>query len=230
MAGNIFRRHLITGLAALLPTLLTVFVFFKLWEFARDTIGNPLVYALTNYKAGEAPSPPSWLTFAGGAAAFVLLILLAMLLGLILTSFIGARIFRAVENSLQRLPFISAIYRPVRQVTDFFLSDKTQQFRSVVAVEYPRKGMYSMGFVTSSGLKDVTTPDGRRMISVFVPSSPTPFTGYVVLVAESEIIPLPVAIDEAIRFSVSAGVIRPKSEIPEIETSELSTATHDAGV
>ena len=225
MAKSILRRYLVTGLTALLPTLLTVFVFFKLWEFARNTIGNPLVYALTEHKAGEAPA---WLTFIGGAAAFVLLILLAMLLGLILTSFIGARIFRAVESSLVRLPFISAIYRPVRQVTDFFLSDKTQQFRSVVAVEYPRKGMYSMGFVTSSGLKDVTTPDGRRMISVFVPSSPTPFTGYVVLVAESDVITLPVAIDEALRFSVSAGVIRPRSEIPEVETSEISTIAHQA--
>lgn len=222
MAKSILRRYLITGLTALLPTLLTVFVFFKLWEFARNTIGNPLVYALTPYNPVDAPAP-AWLTFAGGAAAFVLLILLAMLLGLILTSFIGARIFRAVEGSLVRVPFISAIYRPVRQVTDFFLSDKTQQFRSVVAVEYPRKGMYSMGFVTSSGLKDVTTPDGQRMISVFVPSSPTPFTGYVVLVPESDVIPLPVAIDEAIRFSVSAGVIRPRSQIPEVETSEIST-------
>jgi len=220
MAKNILRRYLVTGLTALLPTLLTVFVFYKLWEFARDTIGDPLVTAIT----GDAGAASAWLRFTGGVAAFILLVLLAMFLGFLLTKVIGARMFRAVESSLQRIPFISAIYKPVRQVTDFFISDKAQQFRSVVAVEYPRKGIYSIGFVTSSGLKDVRTPDGRRMISVFVPSSPTPFTGYVVLVPESDVISLPVAIDEAIRFTVSAGVIRPNSEIPEIETPKISFA------
>ena len=174
MARNILRRYFGTGLTALLPTLLTAFVFYKLWEFARDTIGNPLVVLLTKAPAEEA-SP--WLTFASGFAGFVLLILIAMFVGFLVTKVIGVRMFKAVENSLLRIPFISAIYKPIRQVTDFFGSDKAQQFRSVVAVEYPRKGMYSVGFVTSSGLKDVVTPDGRRMVSVFVPSSPTPFTG-----------------------------------------------------
>jgi uncharacterized membrane protein len=145
-----------------------------------------------------------------------------MVLGLLLTSFIGARVFRAVENSLGRIPLFSSVYKPIRQVTDFFLSDKTHQFRSVVAVEYPRKGMYSVGFVTSSGLKDVKTPDGRRMVNIFIPSSPTPFTGYVILVAEADIIQLPVPIDEAIRFTVSGGVIRPHAEIPEIETPKIA--------
>jgi len=220
MARTVLRRYLITGLTALLPTLLTVFVFYKLWEFARDTVGDPVVLTLTGQ--GDPADVSVWLRLAGGAASFVVLVFLAMFFGFLLTKVIGARMFRAVESSLARLPFISAIYGPVRQVTDFFLSDKTQQFRSVVAVEYPRKGMYSVGFVTSNGLKDVTTPDGRRMISVFVPSSPTPFTGYVVLVAESEVIPLPIAIDEAIRFTVSAGVIRPNNQIPEIEPPRIS--------
>jgi len=220
MAKKSLRRYLVTGLTALLPTLLTLFVFYKLWEFARKNMAEPLVRLFPEYAAGQ-PIPTDRIV-AGAIVSFILMILVAMLVGIILTSFIGVRIFKAMEGWMLRLPFVSAIYRPIRQVTDFFVSDKSQTFRSVVAVEYPRKGIYSIGFVTSSGLKDITTPDGRRMVSIFVPSSPTPFTGYVILVPEKDLIPLPFAIDEAIRFTVSGGVIRPGTEIPEVETPRLS--------
>jgi len=228
MARKPLRRYLVTGLTALLPTLLTLFVFYKLWEFARENMAAPLVRILLPDYADPVIRIPADKIVAGAVVSFILMILIAMLAGIILTSFIGVRIFKAVEGWMLRVPIVSSIYRPIRQVTDFFASDKSQTFRSVVAVEYPRKGIYSIGFVTSSGLKDITTPDGRRMVSIFIPSSPTPFTGYVVLVPETDIIPLPFAIDEAIRFTVSGGVIRPGTEIQEVETASLTTLPSDS--
>ncbi|HUW30752.1 MAG TPA: DUF502 domain-containing protein [Planctomycetota bacterium] len=202
-------------MTGVLPTLLTIFVFYKVWQYANNSLGRAIVDQTVKVLHWQEST---WLTVSGGIVAFLIIVVAVLASGLLLSSLIGSRIFSAVEARLTRMPVISAVYNPLRQVTDFFLSKKSQLFRSVVAVEYPRKGMYSIGFVTSSGLKDVRTPDGRRMVGIFVPSSPTPFTGYTILVPESDLIPLPMAIDDALRFVVSAGVIRPPGQVP---TSEL---------
>jgi len=215
MTKNTFRRHLVSGLTGVLPTLLTIFVFYKVWQYANNSLGRAIVDQTVKVLHWQEST---WLTVSGGIVAFLIIVVAVLASGLLLSSLIGSRIFSAVETWLTRMPVIGVVYNPLRQVTDFFLSKKSQLFRSVVAVEYPRKGMYSIGFVTSSGLKDVRTPDGRRMVGIFVPSSPTPFTGYTILVPESDLIPLPMAIDDALRFVVSAGVIRPPGQVP---TSEL---------
>ena len=215
MSKSTFRRHLVAGLTGVLPTLLTIFVFYKIWQYANNSLGRPIVKTTIEMLKWE--QSPAWLTLMGGIVAFVIMVLAVLVSGLLLSSLIGSRIFTAIETWLTRMPVVSMVYNPLRQVTDFFFSKKSQLFRSVVAVEYPRKGMYSVGFITSSGLKDITTPDGRRMIAVFVPSSPTPFTGYTFLVPETDVIPLPIAIDEALRFIISGGVIRPPSQVPASE-------------
>jgi len=215
------RRHMLAGLTALLPTLLTLFVFYKLWQYASDTIGEPMVNKIV--KLAGWKEAPAWMTVSGGVVGLLIVVLVIFAAGVLLSSLIGARLFSVAEGWLARVPVISAVYNPVRQVTDFFLSKKSQLFRSAVAVEYPRKGMYSIGFVTSSGFKDVTTPDGRRMIGVFVPTSPTPFTGYTFLVPESDVIPLDIPIDDAIKYFVSGGVIRPPSQVPPSEQGTPDT-------
>ena len=83
-----------------------------------------------------------------------------------------------------------------------------------MAIQYPRKGIYSIGFVTSEGLKDVTNETGVEMVSIFIPSSPTPITGYTILVPREEVLHLNMTADEALRFTISAGVILPPSQLP----------------
>ncbi|HUS57077.1 MAG TPA: DUF502 domain-containing protein [Planctomycetota bacterium] len=219
MSKNPLRRHFSSGLAALLPTFFTAFVFYKLWLYASDLIGTPLAKRVATLLKYE--QIPAWITVSGGIAGLLIIILVVAGTGLILTSVIGTRIFKLFEHHFSKTPLLNFIYKPIRQVTDFFLNEKSEMFSSVVAVEYPRKGMYSIGFVTNSGFKDILTPDGRRMIGVFVPSSPTPFTGYTILVPEADVISLPIAIDEALRYVISGGVILPPNEVPEPEDVQL---------
>lgn len=220
-----FRKYLLPGLTALLPTVLTGFVLYKLWEYAHNAIGSKVVEALR--KEFLLEQTPAWLTVAGDAAGLALIIFIALAIGFALTSFLGTRLFRAAESSLLRMPLISTIYKPIKQITDFLLSEKSQQFRNVVAIEYPRKGVYSIGFVTNAGFKDLATPDGRRMIGVFIPSSPTPFTGYIVFVPESEVIPLSIPIEDSLRFVISGGVICPSSQLPEAVPTKLTPPETD---
>jgi uncharacterized membrane protein len=110
-----------------------------------------------------------------------------------------------------RFPIIRFIYPFIRQVTDFIFSERRVSFRTVVAVEYPRKGCWSIGFTTGKGLEAIEKRAGRELMSVFIPSSPTPMTGYVIFVSIEDAIVLDLTVDEAFRLVISGGVIKPEA-------------------
>ena len=206
---TLLNRFFIRGIAALLPTMLTLYILYLIWDFVNRKLGEPINRIIGRLTLiGEAKVPAA----LGTAIGVLLILLVCMLVGFLLTSFIGRRVFRSIEQSLSRLPFLRAIYPPIKQVTDFFVSERGQPFRSVVAVEYPRKGVYSLGFVTGAGLKGVQTASGQKLVSVFIPSSPTPMTGYVVLVPEADVTPLDMSVDAVLRFTISGGVLVPPAQ------------------
>ena len=131
---------------------------------------------------------------------------------LFLASLIGKATWRIIERLLYRIPIIKAVYPNVKQVTDFLLTERTLQFSGVVAVQYPRKGLWSLGLVTGPPMRSLQQAAGEELMTVFIPSSPTPVTGYVITVARSDVIELGLTMDEAMRYSISAGVIKPERE------------------
>jgi uncharacterized membrane protein len=145
----------------------------------------------------------------------VVAIILIYMAGLILGSYIGRRLYARGEELLGRVPIFKAVYPYVKQVTDFFVGekDKKLQFSNVVAVEYPRKGLWSLGLVTGDTMRTIQNKAGQNCVTVFVPSSPTPFTGYVVTVPVTDTIDLDITIDDALRFTVSGGVIVPTNQL-----------------
>ncbi len=145
---------------------------------------------------------------------FLIAIILVYFMGFFLASFIGRASWRAMEGLLYRIPLIRAIYPYVKQVTDFLLSERQVEFSGVVAVEYPRKGVWSVGLRTGGPLGTVQERCADDLVTVFVPSSPTPVTGYVVQVPRRDTIDLPMSIDEALRFTMSGGVIKPGALLP----------------
>lgn len=140
---------------------------------------------------------------------FLIAIILVYFTGFFLASFIGRTSWRAAEGILLRIPLIKAIYPNVKQVTDFLLSERQVEFSGVVAVEYPRRGIWSLGLSTGGALKRIQGSEDKEIVTVFIPSSPTPVTGYVITVPRSELVELNMSIDEALRFTISGGVIRP---------------------
>lgn len=145
----------------------------------------------------------------------VLAIVLIYVVGFILGSYIGRRLYHRGEELLHRLPLIRRVYPAVKQVTDFFVGDEKDKFNfnRVVAVEYPRKGVWSVGLVTGETMLDIQTAAGQECLTIFVPSSPTPFTGYVVTVPRSDTVDLPITIEDAMKFAVSGGVLIPPNQM-----------------
>lgn len=148
----------------------------------------------------------------------IVAIIVIYILGGLLGSYIGRRIYRRTEQYVSSLPLVRNIYPSVKQVTEFIVGsgdddDKSvKRFSRVVMVEYPRKGIWSLGLVTGDTMRVVESRMGERCLTVFIPSSPTPFTGYVITVPERETIDLPISIEDAIRFVVSGGVVIPEAQ------------------
>jgi uncharacterized membrane protein len=145
----------------------------------------------------------------------VVAIVLIYMVGRLLGGFLGARLYARGEALLRRLPVFKQVYPYVKQVTDFFVGDRDEssKFSNVIAVQYPRMGMWSIGLVTGDTMQDIQTAAGHDCLTVFIPSSPTPFTGYVITVPRKDTVDLPITIDEALRFCVSGGVIVPDKQV-----------------
>lgn len=227
--GSDFRRFFLRGLAAVLPTVLSIIIIVWLFRKIHEYVGryiNVAVIWLFSRLLWRTRGPDAqwenltevynyvrgyydpWLIWVG----FVLAIVGIYIFGRFVASFLGRGLWRMIERTLIRLPIIKQVYPYVKQVTDFLLSEQKIEFNRVVAVEYPRKGIWSIGLVTAPGMRTVQSAVGGELLTIFIPSSPTPMTGYTITVRREEVIDLPMNIEDALRFTISGGVIMPLGE------------------
>jgi len=217
--GRRIRNYFFRGLAVLLPTILTIWIFIWGYTFIQENIGihiNRGLVRLIMLLQREGGSSKEvlyeiWVEGPGSIAGFVLALAAVFVVGLMLASVVGKTLWRMVETFIMNTPFLRQVYPYIKQVTDFLFTQEEQKklFSQVVAVEYPRKGIWSMGMVTGRGIKKVVENVEKEFVTVLIPTSPTPFTGFVIMVAKEETIDLDMTIEEALRFTVSAGVITP---------------------
>jgi len=136
--------------------------------------------------------------------------------GRLFTFGLGRWFFQGFDGAILRIPIVNKVYGSVKQVTDFAFSEREIEFNNVVAVQYPSKGIWSLGFVTGSSIRQLSEATGEQMLSVLMPTSPMPMTGFTVTVRRSETIDIDMTIDEAIQFVVSCGVVVPPSQRVEL--------------
>jgi uncharacterized membrane protein len=142
-------------------------------------------------------------------------VLCLYMLGRFLAAGAGRLLFDFFEGLIRRLPIVRNVYSSVKQVTDFVFSEREIEYTRVVAVEYPRKGVWTLAFVTGEGMLDIRSAANQPVLTVLVPHSPVPVTGFTATVLKSETIDLNITIDQAIQFIVSCGVVAPPHQRPE---------------
>lgn len=135
-------------------------------------------------------------------------------LGRLFTLGLGRWFFRGFDSAILRIPIVNKVYGSVKQVTDFAFNEREIEFNNVVAVQYPSKGIWSIGFVTGESLREISEATGEPMLSILMPTSPMPMTGFTVTVKRNETIDLDMTVDEAIQFVVSCGVVVPGGQHP----------------
>ena len=222
-----FRRFFLRGLGTLLPTVITVGLIWWLVDFLWNSVGYYVIQAikgtwLLGVRQGIFDATNrvyvdwfwadnKWYTKPVGVLAALVLI---YLVGLLVGNVIGRFFYRLAERLVMRLPVVRALYPPVKQVTDFLLADKEGQFAGsrVVAVKPHAGDIWSVALVTGNGLPPLTEATRVEMVTVFVPSSPTAFSGYVMVAPRKDVIELPMKVEEAMRLLVSGGVLVPGQE------------------
>lgn len=272
----------VRGLAVLLPTILTVFLFTTVWNFVQRHVVGPIngtIYgllegnglgwivlgamdidpyarqflnpeelppelsdrieefgglgsapfqaALTAWRAEEETFlrafddlaiDPEKLREAVAAevhpaVGLVLSAMLVLFLGYLASGFLGRGLIAGFDRTLHRIPLVRSVYPSAKQLVEFFMSESELEFDTVVAAPYPAEGIWSIGFLTGNGLRDLNHALGDRMASIFIPTSPMPMTGFTVYIEESRLIPLDITVDEALRICVSAGVLVPQNQV-----------------
>jgi len=226
-----FRRFFLRGLAAVLPTLITLWLLVKVWDFLWETLGRHLIFGMKWAWLSLAdqglvrPEPAGYIgrywsddLLRTKLVGVMLAVILVYVMGVFVGNFIGRQMWRVAEIAVMKIPIVRAIYPAVKQVTDFLITDKSGQFQSsrVVAVQAHEKGIWSIGLITGSGLPPLSAAVGEEMVTVFVPSSPTAFSGYVLVVPRQSLVELPLTVEEAMRLLVSGGVIMPVEGKPRI--------------
>jgi uncharacterized membrane protein len=222
-----FQRFFLRGSAALLPTLITLWLLIKVWDFLWESLGRYLIAALRwgwleyAIRIGHGYPPAGYISrewddrwFRTHVVGVGLAILLVYIVGVLVGNLIGRTVWRLAEVAVMRIPLIRAIYPAVKQVTDFVLAERSNQFAGsrVVAVQPHEKGIWSIGLVTGPGLAPLSAALGQEMVTVFIPSSPTAFTGYVLVVPRDSVVELPLQVEEAMRLLISGGVLSAKSK------------------
>ena len=187
--GQALRRYFVAGLATLFPVTVTLYLLVAIFRFSDGLLGR--------YLAIHIPGLGLFLT--------VLILLLA---GFLTTHFFGRVVFPTIEAWFARLPLVKQIYPAIKQLTQFLFGQEGRppSFQRVVLVEYPRSGLYSLAFVTHKEQSSVTGAP-LMMLTLLIPTPPSPFTGPIIFAPEKEVLPLTMPIEEALKLIVSGGVV-----------------------
>ncbi len=192
------RRFLVAGVMVWLPIIATVWVV----RFFVNLMDLTLVLLPARYQ------PQTLFGFSLPGLGVVFAFLVVLLTGLAVTNLIGRQLMSWWEDLLHRIPLVSSVYDSVKSFTESVLSS-SNSFRQVVALEYPRPGVWGLGFLTATEVVEVSARVGRPVVCVYVPTAVNPTSGFIVMVPREEIIPLDMHIDEAMKMIVTGGVVQP---------------------
>ena len=158
----------------------------------------------------EEINPNSYLPFSVPGLEIALSIIFITLIGFISLSFIGKRVLKIINDLLKKIPFLRTIYSAIGQMTESFANKKGKK-KSVVLVEYPRKGSWAVGFATKDNKGEISKKTNSNLVNIFIPTTPNPTSGFLLMFPKEEVIYLDMSFEEASKFIVSAGTSNPKT-------------------
>ena len=187
----ILRNYFITGVVVLIPIGFTLYL-------------SKILIGVSSNLIPENLNPNSYLPYAIPGIEILISIILITIVGGLSLSFLGKRILKLIDDLFKRIPFLRTIYSAILQMTESF-SNKDNDKKSVVLIEYPRKGVWAVGFATKENKGEMADKTNQRLINVFVPTTPNPTSGFLLMFPIDDVIYLNMTFEEASKFIVSAG-------------------------
>ena len=192
---NKLRNYFFTGVVVLIPIGITLYLTKFIIQVSSKLIPKEI-------------NPNHYLPFSIPGLEIVLSIFLITLVGGLSLSFLGKKILQLIDDLFKKIPFLRTIYTAIVQMTDTF-TNKSSTKKSVVLVEYPRKGSWAVGFATKENTGEITEKVKKNLVNVFIPTTPNPTSGFLLMFPKEEVIYLDLSFEEASRFIVSAGTSNP---------------------
>ncbi|MCX5713507.1 MAG: DUF502 domain-containing protein [Candidatus Omnitrophica bacterium] len=192
------KHYFITGLLVVLPIFLTLYLLFIFFRLIDGVFGG----IINRYLKTE-------FGFSVPGLGFVLVILLLLAAGFIASHLLSKKMMPAIERCFLKLPGIRLIYPAIKQVIGFLFSKDKSAFKKVVLVEYPSRGIWSVGFITNEGFREAQEKLGQELVHVLIGTTPSPWSGFFILVPKSEVKILEMSIEEGMKLIVSGGIIKP---------------------
>lgn len=197
-----FKRYFITGLLVVVPLYLTINIFGLIVGYMD---------ALLKYLP-ESLQPDTYLPVHIPGLGVIFTIAVIFLAGLLATNLLGKKMVEISDNILARIPLFKSIYKPIKQFLETFLATGYSGFRKAVLIEFPGKGMYSVGFLTGPASGEVQTKTAEKVVNVFLPTTPNPTTGFYLLIPEKDVIVLDMSVEDAFKLIITGGMVSPVKE------------------
>ena len=203
-----------SGLIAILPIVITVYIFNWIFQIFLNLLQDSVLTVairkiVLQTGLGKEQDLHLYIQVLINVLSFVTLIILLIAIGTAMRVFLFKKIGAFLNNLLVKIPLFSQIYSTITQIISLFASDRQKSYQKVVMFEYPRQGIYSIGFMTSDSNHFVEEVTGEEMCNVFLPTSPNPTSGMFIVLKKSEVRVLDLKVDDAIKLIISGGVILP---------------------
>ena len=192
------RRYFVTGLLLVLPIFISFYVLFVVFRFVDGIFGGLIN---SHLKANFGFFIPGVGFILGGA--------IVLFSGFLATHFLGKKVLPALEQWFFKFPVIRQIYPSTKQIISFLFSKDKTSFKKVALVEYPSKGLWSVGFITNDGFEEAQKKTGEELVHVLIATTPSPWSGFLVLVPKKDIKFLDISVEDGIKLIISGGILKP---------------------
>jgi len=194
------RAYLLTGVLVTAPITITAWLTITIVNFVDNRVEK---FIPSHY------NPEQYLPFSIPGLGLIAMIVFLVVVGMLATNFLGRFFVRIGENILDRLPVVRSLYGAIKQIFETVFANQSEAFREVIMIEYPRKGMWVIGFLTGKSKGEVQEKTKNNTVNVFVPTTPNPTSGFLLFVPEKDIIRMDMSVEEGLKLVVSAGIVTP---------------------
>lgn len=200
------RRYLIAGLLVWVPLGVTLLII----NFLVELMDQTLLLIPVAYR------PDTILGFHIPGLGLVLTVAVVFITGVLVTNLLGQQLYLLGEKIVSRIPFVRAIYAAIKQVMETLFSGSGKSFRKVCLVEYPRREVWSLAFMTGDGAGEIRTRTGREVVNIFIPTTPNPTSGFFLMIPREDVIELTMSVDDGLKMLISIGVVMPNNKKQEL--------------
>ena len=216
---SIIRGYFLAGLLVIVPLGAVIFVISAILRLMDRTLGV----------IPQKFHPETYLPFKIPGLGLILFIALVLVTGVLVKNYFGRRVVDFGEYMVSKIPLVRPLYGAVKQLILAIFGDTHDAFKRVVLVEYPRKGVYSLAFVTAQTSGEIQEQVGNKMLSIFLPTTPNPTSGFFLVLPEEDTIPLSMTVEEAFKLLISGGVVEPGADEPQFRFGRTQRNAGNAG-